>query len=131
LDQNHFLGVLQTQLNDCPDDFFMDALSSESFLRNSLVELVSNIKDAQTVPNKALNKRVDTLIAMLNKRFKWDILTEIHGLEMLSLNDDGNDDGEGGKFTSRKRRGEFAPVLVDLDDDEYAPVVVELPPEDE
>ncbi|KAJ3415317.1 a1-alpha2 repression [Chytridiales sp. JEL 0842] len=123
-----FLGVLQSQLDNCPEDFFMDALSSESFLRESLVQLVANVKDLEVVEeNKKLMKRVDLMIMGLSKRFKWDILEEVRRLAESSLDVDLDGD-DGGRRTGN----EFAPVLVEMDeDDEYAPVVVELPADDD
>ncbi|KAI9327977.1 A1 cistron-splicing factor [Obelidium mucronatum] len=71
-----FLGVLHAQLQECPEDFFVDALSSSNFLRVAIVELVSTLRDPDTVdrlPNVQMEKRVTQFVELVTERFQWDL----------------------------------------------------------
>ncbi|KAI9354086.1 AAR2 protein-domain-containing protein [Zopfochytrium polystomum] len=82
-----FLGVFHAQLEECPTDFFIDVLSSSSFLRLAIVNLVSNMSDTLggSCPGSVqatgvlhtngaqLLARLDLFISLVSRRFKWDL----------------------------------------------------------
>ncbi|KAJ3194760.1 5'-3' exoribonuclease 2 [Irineochytrium annulatum] len=68
-----FIGLLEGQLAACPEDFFMDAISSGSFLSSALVQLVSNIRESGFKINDPLLERAEEIKSFLRQRFKWDL----------------------------------------------------------
>ncbi|KAI8615630.1 A1 cistron-splicing factor [Chytriomyces sp. MP71] len=71
-----FIDVLHSQLAECPEDFFVDALSSSNFLRSAILLLVSNIRDPDTVdrlPNPQLETKINKFVKLVSERFSWDV----------------------------------------------------------
>lgn len=68
--------VLQVQLEHMPDDFVDDVFFGDSFIRKCLKELVRNV-----APNTDLVRNEFTRV--LQKKFKWDVVSEIRNEEAL------------------------------------------------
>ncbi|ORY53022.1 AAR2-domain-containing protein [Rhizoclosmatium globosum] len=95
-----FLGTLHSQLEECPEDFFVDALSSSNFLRSAIVDLVCNVRDPDAVnrlPNVKLEQRVTKFVELVTERFKWDLEEAVQ--ERWAAQD--------------IEEGEFAPMVVE------------------
>ncbi|KAJ3070709.1 a1-alpha2 repression [Podochytrium sp. JEL0797] len=95
-----FLAVLHAQLQECPQDFFVDMLSSSNFLRTAIVELVCTLRDRDAVdrlPNVKLEQRVTQFVDLVTERFKWDL--EEAAREKWDAED--------------VEEGEFAPMVVE------------------
>ncbi|KAJ3283799.1 a1-alpha2 repression [Borealophlyctis nickersoniae] len=92
-----FVDTLRLQIQECPDDFFNGELTTNNFLRASLVTFVRNLRErgGRGVPH-ALQKSVDGLLDHLRDRFKWDLR---HDVRML---------GE------EEEEDEYAPILVEM-----------------
>ncbi|ORY94534.1 A1 cistron-splicing factor [Syncephalastrum racemosum] len=87
-----FMDTLQTQLDECPVDFFRDILSENNFVAFMLKSLRRNIPKEED----ALYKKFEKLRAFIAKRFEWDI-----------PNDENEDDEE-------EEDEDEAPVIVEL-----------------
>ncbi|KAJ3130953.1 a1-alpha2 repression [Physocladia obscura] len=95
-----FISCLYAQLEECPDDFFVDALSSSNFLREAIVDLVCNIRDPDTcdrVPNPQLEQKLSLFVNFVSERFKWDLEKAVHEKWAFDENEE----------------GEFAPVIAE------------------
>ncbi|KAJ3287078.1 a1-alpha2 repression [Rhizoclosmatium sp. JEL0117] len=95
-----FLGTLHSQLEECPEDFFVDTLSSSNFLRSAIVDLVCNVRDPDAVnrlPNVKLEQRVTKFVELVTERFKWDLEEAVQ--ERWAAQD--------------IEEGEFAPMVVE------------------
>ncbi|KAI8845198.1 A1 cistron-splicing factor [Chytriomyces cf. hyalinus JEL632] len=71
-----FLDVLYSQVTECPQDFFTDALSSSNFLRAAIVDLVANMRDPDSVdqlPNPKLEAKLAQFVKLVSDRFEWDV----------------------------------------------------------
>ncbi|RUS22037.1 hypothetical protein BC937DRAFT_90589 [Endogone sp. FLAS-F59071] len=89
-----FTNVLQTQLEECPPDFFHDILSENNFLTHELKTFSRNIP--RTTPR--LRARFESLRMFVKRRFDWDI-----GGEARAEEEDEEDED-----------GEYAPVVVEM-----------------
>ncbi|TPX44973.1 hypothetical protein SeMB42_g04152 [Synchytrium endobioticum] len=102
-----FTGVLLSQLEELPHDFFVDAMSGDSFLRHALRSYASSVAATSSyhtpMRSKKINadlvKSMDALLDFVEGHFDWELRTEAR------LAAEGEDDEE----------GEYAPVVVDLD----------------
>jgi A1 cistron-splicing factor AAR2 len=90
-----FVDVLRAQLQECPPDFFADAISGDSFLHASLVHLVQHVSAAQaqvrldsmaTKKLKALQVRLDAMLSWIKHRFGWDPRDEMGVTSPLDAN---------------------------------------------
>ncbi|RKO88492.1 A1 cistron-splicing factor [Blyttiomyces helicus] len=95
-------NTLFVEFVECPEDFFTDAITSDSFLRASLVSLVANARARPQAP-PALRSAIDGLVEGLLRRFRWDLMGEVRLRE-------GADDEEAWGM----EEGEDAPVVVEL-----------------
>ncbi|KAJ3390110.1 a1-alpha2 repression [Entophlyctis sp. JEL0112] len=71
-----FIVCLHAQLQECPDDLFVDALSSSNFLREALVTLVCTLRDPDSVdriPDRCMEQKLASFVALISDRFKWDL----------------------------------------------------------
>ncbi|KAJ3207588.1 dolichol-P-mannose synthesis [Entophlyctis luteolus] len=71
-----FIVCLHAQLQECPDDLFVDALSSSNFLREALVTLVCTLRDPDSVnriPDRSMEQKLASFVALISNRFKWDL----------------------------------------------------------
>ncbi|KAI9204343.1 A1 cistron-splicing factor [Polychytrium aggregatum] len=92
-----FVGVLYAQLEECPLDFFTDAITSDNFIRVALLAFMRIMQENASIAPTILTTRTEKLAAFVQQRFGWDL------------------------------KGELSVLFSDEnDDDEYAPVVVEL-----
>ncbi|KAL7993541.1 putative A1 cistron-splicing factor, AAR2, AAR2 domain superfamily [Plasmopara halstedii] len=76
-----FMKLLMTQLEQIPEDFFQDELSSKNFLSPCLVSLLELIEDNDTPPQ--LRQKAPVLRHLLASRFHWNSDAEL-GLDELS-----------------------------------------------
>ncbi|PVU99372.1 hypothetical protein BB559_000771 [Furculomyces boomerangus] len=92
-----FIKILQSQLMECPKDFFSSILTEDNFFSVSLKELVINIEysENQDVANK-LKKELNELRTFLKSHFGW----------MLPTSQD--------LLAEEEEDEEYAPVLVEL-----------------
>ncbi|KAJ3046201.1 a1-alpha2 repression [Rhizophlyctis rosea] len=93
-----FLGILRVQIEECPDDFFQSDLTTDNFLRHSLTSLVRTVQDrsGRGIPPN-LQKSLDSLLDYIRDRFQWDLRHDVHVMGEEEKEDD-----------------EYAPVVVDL-----------------
>nr|CAG4650381.1 EOG090X0AVR [Sida crystallina] len=91
-----FIGILYFQMQEVPADFFVDIVSQDNFLTQTLRVFFGNVLENDQLDQR-LRKRTLQLQQYLTHRFQWDFSTD--------LEDD-------------------CPVVVELDED--APVIVEL-----
>ncbi|TPX32780.1 hypothetical protein SmJEL517_g04181 [Synchytrium microbalum] len=106
-----FTGVLLVQLQELPEDFFIDALSGDSFLRHALRMYTSSVASTtsyhtpmRAMPrNTDLVRSMDTLLDFVENYFQWELRTEAR------LAAEGDEEEE----------GEYAPVIVNSDDDKH------------
>ncbi|KAI9030446.1 A1 cistron-splicing factor [Hyaloraphidium curvatum] len=106
-----FAGVLLNQLEDVPEDFFIDALSGDNFLGHMLKNFVLLQRDADIPLPAVLRSRTDALLDHLRDKHRWDLRGELADL----IPED--DISETGEYYG--------------DGDAPEPEVVELDPEDE
>lgn len=69
-----FISVLHFQVQEIPEDFFVDIVSTNNFLTTTLQEFFSNLADGNG-ENK-LRERGLKFRDHLTKKFKWDFTTE-------------------------------------------------------
>ncbi|GAB1603269.1 protein AAR2 homolog [Argonauta hians] len=69
-----FIKVLHFQLKEIPKDFFVDILSQQNFLVDTLYELFWNL-DSEEVTEE-LRKRGEKFKANLTETFQWDFTSE-------------------------------------------------------
>ena len=70
----NFISVLHFQVQEIPEDFFVDIVSTNNFLTSTLQEFFSNLEDGNG-ENK-LRQRGLKFRDHLTKKFKWDFTTE-------------------------------------------------------
>ena len=70
----NFISVLHFQVQEIPEDFFVDIVSTNNFLTSTLQEFFSNLEDGNG-ENK-LQQRGLKFRDHLTKKFKWDFTTE-------------------------------------------------------
>lgn len=69
-----FISLMHFQLKEIPEDFFVDIVSSNNFLTNTLHEFFSNVKHSSA--SDALKKRTEEFCKNLTKKFNWDFESE-------------------------------------------------------
>ncbi|KAJ3166975.1 a1-alpha2 repression [Geranomyces variabilis] len=91
-----FLEILIKQLEAHPSDFFMDALSSDNFVRANILLLTRSMSDRTHPAPRNLHEALEALLSFVDSRFQWDV----------------------------RRDARFAELEEDADEGEYAPTVV-------
>ncbi|KAJ3161433.1 a1-alpha2 repression [Geranomyces michiganensis] len=91
-----FLEILIKQLEAHPSDFFMDALSSDNFVRANILLLTRSMSDRTKPAPKNLHEALEALLAFVDTRFQWDVRRDAR---LAELEDDADE-------------GEYAPVVV-------------------
>ncbi|KAI9189013.1 hypothetical protein H9P43_000440 [Blastocladiella emersonii ATCC 22665] len=104
-----FLSVLKIQLEECPADFFVDALASGNFIHHLLVELMESIHEAEDRVSPRLETAMDTLTEFVHQRFGMDL--------RASLNH---------RLAGGRGLGTLGYSGADSEDDDDLPVLVEL-----
>lgn len=102
--------MLRNQFEDIPEDFFLDALSGDNFLRHMLKNFVLMQRDADEPIPASLKTRTDELLDHLRDRHRWDLRQEMGD---LLAEDDISETGE--YFYDDE---ELEPTVVELDDTE-------------
>ncbi|ESO83353.1 hypothetical protein LOTGIDRAFT_222755 [Lottia gigantea] len=69
-----FISILHFQLQEIPEDFFVDIVSQNNFLTGTLQEFFSNLESSSA--DDKLKRRGSKFQAYLTKTFKWDFSTE-------------------------------------------------------
>ncbi|KAJ1937659.1 hypothetical protein FBU59_004687 [Linderina macrospora] len=90
------LRVFGRQLADCPQSFVTEVLESDNFVARILNTLVLNVYESEEA-NAILVEEIDRLRRFLKDRFGWTLM---EGSELQELAD--------------VEEGEYAPVVVDL-----------------
>jgi A1 cistron-splicing factor AAR2 len=67
-----FIRVLYHQLNECPEDFFTDIVTSENFLTVALGNLFANIEASSEKNVGELTIKAKQFRSYLMKKFKFD-----------------------------------------------------------
>ncbi|KAJ3353262.1 a1-alpha2 repression [Kappamyces sp. JEL0680] len=80
-----FVGLLKTQLEDFPLDFFQDELSSSSFLEECFVALIDNVREWPQL--LTLQERLAGLLEFIERRFEWDLGHQFVDLDELDGED--------------------------------------------
>ncbi|KAH6576746.1 hypothetical protein BASA50_000014 [Batrachochytrium salamandrivorans] len=68
-----FVGLLKIQLEECPQDFFHDALASDSFLHAAIKSIVATSRDTDTNAPTMVVQAVSVLAEFMSSRFDWDV----------------------------------------------------------
>ncbi|KAJ8327443.1 hypothetical protein O5D80_004829 [Batrachochytrium dendrobatidis] len=68
-----FIDLLRIQLEECPQDFFYDALASGSFLHVAIKAIVSTCRDPDVVVPPTVSRCVSELSDFMKTRFNWDV----------------------------------------------------------
>lgn len=71
---NNFITVLYFQLQEIPEDFFVDIVSQNNFLTTTLHEFFSNVESCP--PNNTVRKKALRFRDHLTQKFKWDFTSE-------------------------------------------------------
>jgi A1 cistron-splicing factor AAR2 len=71
----NFIRVLYFQLQEVPNDLFVDIVDKDNFLVMSLREFFSNI-DEQTMVDDSLRRRGERFKKYVTKKFRWDFDAE-------------------------------------------------------
>lgn len=85
-----FISDLHFQMQEVPEDFFVDIVSQNNFLVNSLTDLFENIRVVEGVDRK-LQKRAANFENYLSKRFGWcfsDDAAEENGPVVVELSEE-------------------------------------------
>lgn len=119
-----FVDVLQAQLQECPPDFFADAISGDSFLRASLIHLVKNVMGVHLDDSgasesvRAVQVKLDGMLDWVKGRFAWDPRDEVV-VASPPLDADGQPArGDDSKMpvrslTNMMEEGDDLPVMID------------------
>ena len=75
-------------MEQCPSDFFHDALSSDSFLRSCLLSLASFSNDHILFTKSNLKSKIDKLFDHVSSQFNWDPRVQITELDHESEEDE-------------------------------------------
>lgn len=70
----NFISMLHFQVQDIPEDFFVDIVSTNNFLTSTLQEFFSNLEDGNG--ESKLRQRGLKFRDHLTKKFKWDFTSE-------------------------------------------------------
>ena len=70
----NFISVLHFQVQEIPEDFFVDIVSTNNFLTSTLQEFFSNLEDGNG--DSRLKQRGLKFRDHLTRKFKWDFTTE-------------------------------------------------------
>ncbi|KAJ1344855.1 hypothetical protein BSLG_000370 [Batrachochytrium salamandrivorans] len=65
--------LLKIQLEECPQDFFHDALASDSFLHAAIKSIVATSRDTDTNAPTMVVQAVSVLAEFMSSRFDWDV----------------------------------------------------------
>ncbi|KAK6173072.1 hypothetical protein SNE40_016601 [Patella caerulea] len=69
-----FISILHFQLQEIPEDFFVDIVSQNNFLTGTLQQFFSNLESS--IADDKLKRRGVKFQAYLTKIFKWDFASE-------------------------------------------------------
>jgi hypothetical protein len=121
------ITVLIGQLGHVPYDFFIDELAKDNFLKRALKDLIEIVADS-LVPT-TLHAKIAELMQLLKLKFQW---TFPAGAGSTAKIIKPKMAGTAARAAQRQRQQATATASMDdgdevEDDDEYAPVVVELP----
>ncbi|KAK4323939.1 hypothetical protein Pmani_005398 [Petrolisthes manimaculis] len=76
---NTLLSVLHFQINEVPEDLFVDIVESNNFLAAGMATLFTNLADAQANLPPALTRKAERFRAHLSTKFDWDLSLEDTG----------------------------------------------------
>ncbi len=82
-----FLPTLFFQLNQCPQDFFLDIISKDNFLMTTLSNFFWNV-DSNEVVDLTLKEKVRKLKNYLSKKYRWSFEVEADQPVIVSVTAD-------------------------------------------